>query len=324
MADLISTPSYTGQVDNAGDLLARHRDQLAGFIELAYHNTPKASDFFTKIPNVKKGKSVTVPIVGTTDAQYIDAGVEMKGTNKVPINDVTIFIDKILESDIFVADDDELMAERTFRQEKAGEMGKALAEIEDRQCFIQGVKSARGNAQVKDDVGGSIISEANMDSDSAVVAHAIFQAAKIIEEKKLPRSMFRAFISPLTYFSLAENKDAINSLWKGLGSYAEGEIIKIAGIRLEMTNNLPKGKLENMTGARNDYSGDFTNTVALIAHPKAVGIARLMGVQTRVVDQKHRNGALLIARQMQGVGELFHKYAIELAKTAATQNTEST
>lgn len=320
--NLISTPSYTGQVDNAGDLLARHRDQLAGFIELAYHNTPKASDFFTKIPNVKKGKSVTVPVVGTTDAQYIDAGVEMTGTNKVPINDTTIFIDKILESDIFVADDDELMAERTFRQEKASEMGKALAQIEDKQCFIQAVKSARGAAQVKGDVGGSIIEETNMDSDSAVVAHAIFQAAKVIEEKNLPRSAFRCWVSPLTYFSLAENKDAINSLWKGLGSYAEGEIIKIAGIRLEMTNNLPKGVLENMEGARNDYSGDFTNTVALIAHPKAVGIVRLMGVQTRVVNQPERNGALLIARQMQGVGDLFHKYSIELAKkSAATPST---
>lgn len=315
--NLISTPSYTGQVDNAGDLLARHRDQLAGFVELAYHNTPKASDFFTKVPNPRKGKSVTVPVVGTTDAQYIDAGVEMTGTNKVPINDTTIFIDKILESDIFVADDDELMAERTFRQEKATEMGKALAQIEDKQCFIKAIKSARGAAQVKGDIGGSIIEEANMDSDSAVVAHAIFQAAKIIEEKNLPRSMFRAFVTPLTYFSLAENKDAINSLWKGLGSYAEGEIIKIAGIRLEMTNNLPKGVLQNMDGARNDYSGDFTNTVAVVAHPKAVGTVTLMGVQTKVVNQPERNGALLIARKMQGVGELFHKYSIELAKKTA-------
>lgn len=85
-----------------------------------------------------------------------------------------------------------------------------------------------------------------------------------------------------------------------------------------MTNNMPKGVLENMEGARNDYSGDFTNTVALIAHPKAVGIVRLMGVQTRVVNQPERNGALLIARQMQGVGDLFHKYSIELAKKSAT------
>jgi hypothetical protein len=314
-----SNPSYTGQVNNAGDLLARHRDQLAGFIELAYHNATKAADFFTKVPNNKKGKSVTVPIVGTTGAQYIDAGVEMLGTNKVPINDVTIFIDKILESDIFCADDDEAMAERTFRQEKGTEMGHALAQMEDKQCLIQGVKSARGSAQVVGDIGGSVISEANMDADSSVVASAIYQAAKIIEDKNLARSMFRAFITPLTYFSLAENKDAINSLWKGLGSYAEGEIIKIAGIRLEMTNNLPKGVLTNPTGARNDYSGDFTNTVALIAHPKAVGIARLMSVQTRVVSQPHRNGALLIARQMQGVGELFHKYAIELAKPAPVE-----
>lgn len=317
MTSVNSTPSYVGQVNNAGDLLARHRDHLAAMIETAYHNTKKASDFFTIVPNPKKGKSVTVPVVGTTSAQYIDSGVEMYGTNKVPIADVTIFIDKILECDIFCADDDELMAERTFRAEKAKEMGEALAQIEDKQCFIQGVKSARGAAQVKDDIGGSVIEAADMDSDPAVVAHSIFQAAQIIENKNLPRSSFRVFVNPLIYFNLVESKDVINRLWQGLGSYADGEIIKIAGLRLEMSNNLPKGVLENMNGARNDYSGDFTNTSALIAAPKAVGITRLMGIQTRVIPQPHRNGCLLVVRQMQGVNKLFHKYSIELSKSAA-------
>lgn len=310
---LNSTPSYTGQRNNAGDLLERHRDQLAGWIETAYHN--ERLDFFSKIP-MTKGKSVTVAISGTTSCQYIDAGVEMTGTNKMPIDDVTIKVDKILESDIFVADDDELMAERTFRYEKAQEMGYALAETEYKQSMIQGVKSARGNAQVKDDVGGSVITSADMDSNAKTIASAIFQARKVIEEKNLKASTFRAFVSPLTYFMLVENTDLINTLWKGLGSYSDGEIIKIAGLKLEMTNHLPKGVITNPSGARNDYSGDFTNTVALVAASKAVGVVSLMGMQTKTVNQPERNGALLIARKMQGIGELFHKYAIELAKSA--------
>ena len=112
----------------------------------------------------------------------------------------------------------------------------------------------------------------------------------------------------------------LNRDWGGEGSYAGGNVIRVAGITIVKTNNLPKDVVANGTkdaGTGNKYAGDFSNTVGLVMHPSAVGTVKLLDLALEDEYQVSRQGTLLVCKYAVGHGILRGEAAVELSSATA-------
>lgn len=310
MAD--ATVNYSGQINNEGDILALHRDQFTGEVLTAFKENLIAGNFFLN-RTIEKGKSATFYVMGETNGQYFSSGKELLGTNSIPQNKVTINIDQFLGADVFVGEDDEDMSEIEIRQRYAQRLGKAIARAKDKRLFQLAVLAARAGAIVKGGNGGTQITQANMATDAAVLAAAIYKAAETMDTKDVPDTDRTAFFKPLQYNMLVQKVDLINKDWGGAGSYADGKIIKIGHIEIKKTNNVPNTVVEEVEGTRNIYHGDFSKTVGVVATPEAVGTVTLRGMNIKSDYQLERSGTLIVAKTLEGSGILRPDCACELA-----------
>ena len=67
----------------------------------------------------------------------------------------------------------------------------------------------------------------------------------------------------------------INRDWGGAGVYADGTVLRVAGVQIVKSNNLPQAN-SAATGENNTYNGDFTNVKALVMQKQAIGTVKLM------------------------------------------------
>lgn len=122
-------------------------------------------------------------------------------------------------------------------------------------------------------------------------------------------------------YMLAQNTKVLNKDWNGSGSYSDGKIMKIAGITILTSNNLPNENIASKTtGENNDYTGDFTNTVGLVLQKSAIGTVKLRDIQIQKSGNDFNimyQATLMVAKMAVGHGILRPGCAIELSKEDA-------
>lgn len=252
------------------------------------------------------------PIIGRfPDAEYHTPGAEILG-QEVKHNEKVISIDKLLISHVFLSDLDEAMSHFDVRSKYSAQMGQTLAMTFDnhvmREMIIGG---ATATAITGDDtMAGDIITDADFDSATAADRWAawetaLFGAAQNFDEKFVPGPRF-CIVTPETYYFLASYVSSngfsgVNSDYApGNGSYAEGQIIKIAGITLIPSPMLPVG----------DYSGEDYHAVdaqlvtGICFTPDAVGTVKLLDMSLQAEWDIRRQGTLMVARYAMGHGIL--------------------
>jgi hypothetical protein len=111
---------------------------------------------------------------------------------------------------------------------------------------------------------------------------------------------------------LAQNTTLINQWYGGQGAISDGTILKVAGITVVKTNNLPS---TNVTTGPAAYQGNFATTVGLVMHENAVGTVKLLDIATEMDYDIRRQGTLIVAKYAMGHGILRPECAVEL-KTA--------
>ena len=79
-----------------------------------------------RVRTIKNGKSAQFPSIGTTSAAYHAAGTQVLGGN-VDHGEVTVTVDELLLSAVFVPKIDEAMNHYEVRSTYSKEMGNALA-----------------------------------------------------------------------------------------------------------------------------------------------------------------------------------------------------
>ena len=145
---------------------------------------------------ITHGKAAIFPATWKTDAQYFTPGGsnQLTGQNQVRHNERRIDVDDVLLSDIYVAEIDELKNHYDVRSIYANEQGQALARVRDKQLLQVAVLAARTTAKLfgndaiqAEKLGGSRILRANADVDSAILASCYFNAARILDEKDVPK-----------------------------------------------------------------------------------------------------------------------------------------
>ena len=271
--------------------------------------------------SISSGKSAQFVYTGKASAKYFQPGDRTDdGENEIPLNEQTILIDDLLISAVKVYDLDELKAHYDVRSEFSKQLGQALARECDSKLARTAILAARSTNKIPSLPGGTVIDAgATVATDGNVLAASLYSAAQAMDEKDIPEEGRFALVRPAQYYSLVKNLDNINTDWGGSGSFAEGTIMKIAGIPIIKYNRLPSTNIAAAAGENNAYAGDFSATQAVVAHRDAIGTVKLMdmsmeqsGSDYHIVHQSH----LFVAKYAMGHGILRPECAVEITSTA--------
>lgn len=302
-----ATVSRLGQVNGAGDAKDLFLKVFSGEVLTAFHRN---NVFLEKsmVRSISNGKSASFPAAGVSSAAYHTPGAEIVGT-AVNHAERVITIDDLLVASAFIANIDEAMNHYDVRSIYSDEIGKVLAETMDANIAQVGVLAARASATVTGGNGGTVLTNANYGTDSTTLAAGLFAAAQNLDVKNVPDSDRSAFFRPAQYYLLAQNTNAINTLYGGKGALADGSIVKIAGIDITKTNALPS---TNITTGVAGYQGNFSTTVGLVMNKQAVGTVKLLDLATESDYDIRRQGTLMVAKYAVGHGIIRPECAVEL------------
>ena len=273
----------------------------------------------TNVRTITHGKSASFPLVGKIGAEYHTPGTEITGLN-VNHAERVITIDDLLISHAFIADIDEAMNHYDVRSIYSTEMGRKLATQMDQNIFKEIIKSARSSSLLDDaDAPGGIEiandkfkigtdGAENLKEQTEALASAIFMMAQRWDENDIPEEGRYVAFRPAEYYALAQNLDLINTLYGGSGAIREGNIVKVAGITILKSNNIPK------TNDKSDkyHEVDASKTIGVGFLKDAVGTVKLMDLSMQAEWDIRRQGTLMVARYAVGHGPLRPECAIEL------------
>ena len=287
---------------------------FAGEVLTAFDETNVMKDLHVS-RTISSGKSAQFPVSGKANAAYHTPGTPLLGAQTINHNEVVVNIDDVLIADTFIADIDEAKNHYDVRAEYSRLLGMALAKQFDVRLLQLAVLAARSSATVSGGNGGSAITDADSKTNGASLAASIFEAAKIMDEKDVPENERVAIVKPAQYYNLVQTTDVINRDWGGAGVYADGTVLRVAGIQIVKSNNVPSTNVSAVAGENNTYHGDFSTTAAVVMQKQALGTVKLMDLaveQTSGDFNIQYQGTLMAAKYAMGHGILRPECAVEI------------
>lgn len=310
-----TTPSRLGQIEATGDEFALFLKQFGGEVLTQFDEICKALPMVTQ-RTISNGRSAQFPVIGNTTAKYHVPGTEIVGS-AIAHNEVTLTVDMPLIADTFIASIDEAMNHYEVRAPYGKKLGNALANALDRHLLQCAVKAARSSARISTDSGGSVIAVANMDTDMDLLVASLFDAATLMDNKNVPEDGRFVFLKPSVYNKLAQNTKVLNKDWGGAGVYADGKVIRVAGIDIHKSTHTPSTNVTTGTlnaGFADKYMGDFSKTCGIVFTQDTVGALKLMDITMEAEYSVRYQGTLMVAKYAMGHGVLNPATAVELAK----------
>ncbi|GGX91169.1 phage capsid protein [Litchfieldella qijiaojingensis] len=314
MAD--ATVSRLGQINGAGDTDALFLKVFSGEVMTSFEqNTVMMGRH--QVRTISNGKSAQFPVMGRASAEYHTPGAEITGGTLKHAERV-ITIDDLLIAPQFISNIDEAKNHYDVRSVYSTEMGRKLGQTMDKHLLQLGCLAARDTKTIddSDQNGGTQLSTGATTAPTGdTLADMAFDSAQIFDEKDVPEDERFLFVRPQEFYAMARSTKILNRDWGGEGSYAGGNVIRVAGLTIVKTNNLPStnvgaGTLQAGTGDK--YAGDFSKTVGLMMHPSAIGTVKLLDLGLESEYQINRQGTLLVAKYAVGHGILRPESAIEL------------
>ena len=293
-----ATVSFLGKADNSGDDNALFLKVFSGEVLAAFARQNKMLGM-TSVRTISQGKSAQFPAVGKTTAAYHTPGNEITG------------------SDSFIAQLDEAKNHYDVRSIYSNEMGNALARTVDQHLLQLAVLAAQASTTVNGENGGEVITDADAKTNAASLITSIFDAAQALDEKDVPENDRFCVVPPATYYNIVENDKILNRDFGGAnGVYAEGTVLKVAGINIVKSNTAVTAFTDqsgaSSTGENNTYNGDFSNTAAVVFHKSAIGTVKLMDLAMESEYDIRRQGTLMVAKMALGHGILRPEAAVEI------------
>jgi hypothetical protein len=271
-----------------------------------------------KVRTISSGKTAQFPIIGVNSASYHTPGNQIIG-NQQKVAEATVNIDDKLISSVFLADIDEAKNHYDVRSQFSAEMGNALAYTFDKNVAAVIAKAARTATHFNTDLPGGtrikIIASSKAAITGAQLATALFAAAQKMDENNLPEGERYCCLAPAEYYKLVQTTDVINRDWGGQGAYADGTVLKVAGIDIIKSNHLPTTNRSAVTGENNAYDADYTKSVALVWNPGAAGTVKLMDLKMETTGSDVHalwQGTFMVASMACGTGILRPDCAIEI------------
>ena len=306
-----ANPSRLGQANLAGADDSLFIKVFSGEVMSSFNaNTVMAG--LTRSRNITSGKSASFAAIGRIGAEYHTPGTEILGKN-VEHGEKVINIDDLLISSSFIANIDEAKNHYEVRSEYSKQMGQALAQTYDRQLIgIAYGAAAAGDAGAVTDQGAAV--QTNLGSVTPTVqtiVDAIYAEAAAMDALYLPAEDRFVLVSPATYWGLVQNDKLIDRDFGTNGSYAEGTVMKVAGMSIIKSANV--GVNHALAGNVADYPDsptqagtmlDTTDLSALCFQRGALGTVKLMELATESEYDIRRQGTLMVSKMAVGHGTL--------------------
>jgi len=152
--------------------------------------------------------------------------------------------------------------------------------------------------------------------DATAIRNALFESARLLDEKDVPSSDRYAIITPAMYYELINSNDivtgsVINKDIGGSGSIASGTVTQLAGINILVSNHLPTedetagthaNRWEGQTG--NNYDLDYTHCAGIVFQKGGFGTLKLQDLTMESEYMISRQGNLFVAKYSMGHGPL--------------------
>lgn len=313
---------------NPVDNRSLYLDLFGGEIITAFDNATVTLDKHT-IKSLSGGaKSYRFPKTWKAEAEYHTPGTELLG-NDFTTGELTINVDDILVSHYAIADLDRILSHYDMRSIISKEMGTALAKVFDKNVFRQLILAAR-DAGSSPFPGGESIVDASLAASGGVYdgidwIDAIRDANIRLFNKDVPEDMPRYLAVTTEVFDaikyakdsngqyLVLNRDFQADIAGGISSRAES--IKIDGVTVVKSRNIPAIDESAATGVYSKYRADFSNTVGVMWCPQAVATVKLMDISMENERDVRRLEDFMVAKMFVGHGTMRPEMAIEF-KTA--------
>ncbi len=307
--------SQGGQVNAAGSVYALMLKVFSGEVLRTFTETNIMRGLH-RIRTIASGHTAQFPAFGTAATGGLHVpGAQVDG-QVIKSNEKTIAIDGIAYSSVFIDELDELLLHYDLRAPYSDALGRKLALDYDKQCLQVAVLAARAAATITGGNGGSVITDASFSTDGEAMAEGIFDAAQALDEKDIPEGNRTCVVRPAQWYAMARSTKVLNRDWGGKGAYSEGDVLRVAGIDIKKSNNLPSTNISEASPApRNTYHGNFTTTVGVVFTPEAIGTVERSSLSMRNVPKPENFGDLMIASLAVGHGILRPECSVEL-KTA--------
>lgn len=319
-----ATLSHPGAINNTSDGSfaqdnALFEEIFAGEVLTAFEETNVFSPLHMT-RQIDHGKSAKFPATWKFTSRYHVPGTPVLGSNQMNHNDITILVDDLLLSDVFLDSLEELKTHYDVRSIYSTEIGRALGKSFDEKLARIMYIAARASANVSGGDGGTTLTNADAATDGEVLAGLYFNAAQVMDEKDIPDHDRYSALKPVQWYMLAQTLKVQNKDYGGPGWYLKGDVPVISGIEIVKSNHLPNGQniASAVEGENNDYTGDFTNSVAPVWQKTAAATVKLMDIATQTTApdgdfSAMYQGVLLLAKMAVGHGVLRPECAVEIA-----------
>ena len=328
---------------------------FSGEILTAFDESNVAKDLIMT-RTISSGKSAQFPVTGKAEAKYHIPGNDLLGTgdylSQIAHNEKVINIDDMLVASTLIPRIDEVKNHYDLRSIYGKELGKALAKRLD----IQILKTmfAAGLTTTPNYTGGPTGTEifgSNVDTMTAGgLVDALFECARVLDEKEVPSDGRYAILTPFQYYKLltADNVAINKDTSSGSADAAKGSILEVAGIRLYKSphlagvqvavgsqtpddanvanspfaataiNNDDAGYNADLAGIADTQSGSTLNSHGFVAgHSSAVGCVKLLDLATESEYLIERQSTLFVAKYAMGLGVLRPESAVVVNTTSS-------
>lgn len=322
------TPTRVGQINASGDVLALFLKVFSGEVLTAFERNTVMLDKHM-VRTISNGKSAQFPATGRASAAYFVPGTTELSGSVINGAEVVVNIDGLLVAHTFVHQIDELMSHFDVRGIYSQELGRKLAWAFDTNVLAEIILGARASATVTGLPGGTIITDANLGSSTVTTAaqalsDAIYSAAQKLDENDAPEERY-CVLRPAQYYTLVKAVQSngfsvINADYGGQGSFADGNVISIAGIKIVMSNNLPITDLSAVGSTDPQYYHKLNanTTKGVVFAREAVATVKLMDLATETEYDIRRQGDWIVAKYAMGHKFIRPECCVEMRTGAPT------
>ena len=326
--------SLPGAINNGMDDLEQFLIVFSGEVQSAFVQATITGGTHQE-KRLDFGKSAQFPGHGRATARPLPRGVNLltdnAGTSVFNVSEALVAVDRPYVADTFVDKHDDDMNHWETRQRYADELGQSIARYRDYLAFraiLRAGRTASPSNLIPTDLGDALGAGGYVGSlpvvgtrTPAELLEALIGAAQIFDEKSVPRDGRRiAPVRPSDYWLLVRNTDLLNRDYgnEGNGVYADGEVMRAAGLQLRMTNLLPTDNLTtNPDGLVNTYTGDATELVSPVYWWDAIGSVIRMDPDVETEYKMEVGGYPIIAKMSGGTAPVRPASVVEIGENAS-------
>lgn len=359
MASIASYISHGGQSVATTDTRGLFLKVFSGEVLRSFERQIKIAPYITS-RTISSGKSAQFPTTGVAAARYFTPGENLfeagsasgqsagDGTtakdylSKIKQSERIIYLDELLTASCFIDDLDEAMSHYDYRSIFARELGNALARHQDNYALYTLLASGYNVGQVSGEATPTThntpIDDTDFLTNAASALDTIYDAARILDEKDVPKEDRYVILNPTGYYNLlkagvftvgASGGDDARMLFDGGGNdYVGGTVQMVAGMPIIVTNadglmstNMVDTKggdtVRETEGSRNMADEDGvpdgqtggatiggTTHACIVFHKSAAGMVKLKDITMESEYIIERQGTLMVAKLATGMGAL--------------------